>query len=68
MDVLPQEIDKEGQAVDGDEPDDGDDEECPADEACVPDVFLEKCHPEVEEDDAVADTAEHLDEVVDRGQ
>ena len=68
VNVFPQKIHDKGETVDGDEPDDGDDEESPADEARVPDVFLEKCHPQVEEDDAVADAAEHLDEVVDGGE
>ena len=60
-------IDDKAEEVDDDEADPEAEDESPAGEAGVPDVVAEESNAEVEEDHAVADGAEHLDEVLDGG-
>ena len=66
--ILPQHVDQEAKAIDGDKPDNQTEQQSPADKASVPNMLLKESHSKVEEDDAVTGGTEHLDEVIDSGQ
>ena len=68
LDIPPQYVDEEAETIDGDKSDQKTEEQSPTHKLCVPDMFLEESHSKVEEDDAVTDRTEHLDEVVDSGE
>ena len=66
--MFPGQVNETTEDKDCEEPDHQTEDQGPADKAGVPHMLLKESHSKVEEDDAVTDGAEHLDEVVDSGQ